>query len=100
MLQFDDDVQAIFNSGDFDECAVFTIDDSTEICVNGIFTDATDATAVFGTEIEASKPTVVVPTSDIARVRNKMTVNIRDTDYTVEKVEKVGAGMSVVYLKT
>ena len=101
MPTIDDDLEAIFSSGDFDTCGVFTISAGNELCVNGIFTDATDEVRQFGeVVIEAMKPTLMVQTSAITTVRNKMAVEVRSTTYQVERVEKVGQGMSVVYLKT
>ena len=100
MPTFDEDLTSIFTSGDFDGCAVFAIDADTELCVDGIFTDASDAVTVYGVEIEALKPTLMCKTSDITTVRNKMAVEISDTTYQVERIEKIGNGTSVVYLKT
>jgi hypothetical protein len=99
----DDDLDAIFASGDFDEEAVFTIVVSplSTLTIRGWFTDGSDATLLFGNvEIEASKPSLICKTADIATVRNKMSVSIRSTDYTVERVENNGTGLTVVYLKT
>lgn len=92
----DGDVEAIFNSGDFDETAAF----SNGITVQGWFTDGSDATSMYGVEIEASRPTFICSTDGIATVRSRMTVTIGSTVYTVEKIEKHGTGVSSVYLKT
>jgi len=100
MPTINDDLEAIFSSGDFDTCATFTISAGDTLCVNGIFTDASDETVMYGVAIEAVKPTLMVQTSKISTVRNKMAVEIDDTTYQVERIEKVGQGMSVVYLKT
>ena len=99
----DDDLDAIFANGDFDEEAVFTLVESplSTLTIRGWFTEATDATLLFGNvEVEASKPSLTCKTADITAVRNKMSVSIRSTDYTVERVEQLGTGISVVYLKT
>lgn len=100
MPTIEDDLDAIFTSGDFDTCATFTISAGNTLCVNGIFTDASDETVMHGVAIEAAKPTLQCQTSKITTVRNKMTVSIDETDYQVERIEKIGQGMSVVYLKT
>lgn len=92
----DGDVEAIFNSGDFDEPAAF----SNGLTVQGWFTDGSDATTMYGVEIEASKPTLICSTDEIATVRSRMTVTIRSVVYTVEKIERNGTGASSVYLKT
>jgi hypothetical protein len=96
----DGDLESIFESGDFDEEAVF---DTTggPLTVRGWFTDPSDATTLFGqVQIEASKPSFICKTDAIATVRNRIAVTIRGTDYTVEKIEAIGIGASVVYLKT
>lgn len=100
MPTFDEDLEYIFRSGDFDTCAEFTISAGNEICVNGIFTDASDATLMYGVEIEATEPTLMCKSSDVSTVRNKMKVLIHSINYIVERIQKVGQGCSVVYLKT
>ncbi len=100
MPTHDEDLEAIFTSGDFDTCATFTISAGNELCVDGIFTDASDETVMYGVAIEAQKPTLQVQTSKITTVRTKMAVEIDGTSYQVERIEKIGQGMSVVYLKT
>lgn len=101
MPTFDEDLDAIFEDETFSTCAEFALTANSSICVNGHFTDASDAVVLFGNvEIEAQRPTFVCRTSKIADVRNKMSVTIDETDYTVEKISKIGQGSSVVYLKT
>jgi hypothetical protein len=96
----DDDLDACFSTDDFAVPATFTIDGSTEIEVNGYFTNGSDATILYGVEIEAVEPSFTCRTSEIEDVRNKMSVSIGGNDYTVVRIQKVGTGTSVVYLKT
>lgn len=96
----DDDLDSIFANGDFDEEAIFTISVGDALAVRGWFTDGSDATVMYNVEIEAVKPSLMCKTDDITTVRNKMSVVIRGTTYTVEKISRVGTGVSVVYLKT
>lgn len=96
----DGDLDSIFSNGDFDEEAIFSLSPGT-LKVRGWFTDGSDATLMFGqVQIEASKPTLMCKTDDIVTVRNKMNVVIRGTTYSVEKIERNGTGVSVLYLKT
>lgn len=95
----DGDIEAIFENGDFDTSAVFTTS-AGSLTVSGWFTSASDATTIYGVEIEAQKPTFVAPTSAIGAVKNKNPVAINAVNYIVERVEKVGTGVSVCYLKT
>lgn len=101
MPTIDDDLEAIFTSGDFDTCAEFTLASGGKVCVNGIFTDASDEVLVGGqVAVEAVKPSLMVQTSKVASVRNKDSAEIDGTTYQVERKGKVGQGMTVVYLKT
>ena len=95
----DGDLEQIFESGDFDTEAVFGTTPTTT--VHGWFTDASDEVTMYGTvSIEAAKPSFMCQTADITDVRNKMTAAIDDVTYTVERIERTGTGVSVVYLKT
>jgi hypothetical protein len=98
----DDDLDTLFNNGDFDEEAVFVVTPpSGTLAVRGWFTDGSDQTLMFGqVQIEAAKPSFMCKTSDLVTVRNGMTVTIRSTQYSVARIEKTGIGASVVYLKT
>lgn len=101
MPTLDEDLDAIFADDTFTECAEFAVSAVSTVCVNGHFTDASDAVVLFGNvEIEAQRPTFVCRTSEISDVRNKMSVTIDEIAYTVEKISKIGTGSSVVYLKT
>ena len=96
-----EDLEAIFSSGDFDVCAEFSLGSGGKLCVNGIFTDASDEVRVGGeVAVEAAKPTLIVESSKVTAVRNKDSVEIEGTTYQVERTERNGTGMSVIYLKT
>ena len=93
----DGDVAAIMSNGDFNEPAVF----GGSLTVQGWFTDESDATSLYGqVQIEAQKPSFICDTDDVTTVRNGMTALIRSITYKVVRVEKLGIGNSVVYLKT
>jgi hypothetical protein len=93
----DGDVAAIMGSGDFDEEAVF----NGSITVRGWFTDESDATNLYGqVDIEAQKPSMIFNTDDLGSVTNRMSVVVRSRTFTVERIEKNGTGLSVVWLKT
>jgi hypothetical protein len=68
----DDDLDACFSTDDFAVPATFTIDEDTEITVDGYFTNGSDATVLYGVEIEAVEPSLTCRTSEIESVRNKM----------------------------
>lgn len=93
----DGDVAAIMSNGDFNEDVVF----GGTLTVQGWFTSESDATTPYpGVDIEAQKPSVICDTDDVTTVRNGMTALIRSITYTVVRIEKLGIGNSVVYLKT
>jgi hypothetical protein len=99
----DGDLQSIFGNGDFDTEAVFTISTGPTVTstVRGWFTGASDSVLMFGqVQIEAAKPSFMCETADITNIMPKMQVAIDAVSYTVERIEKVGTGVSVVYLKT
>jgi hypothetical protein len=90
------DLDACFSTDDFAE--------EVEIggigTVNAIFTRPTDATVNFGVEVEAQRPTLMVKSADIAGIARGAAATVRATGYTVEKIERMGTGVSVLYLKT
>ncbi len=93
----DGDVAAIMASGDWNVAAVF----GGSLTVQGWFTSESDATTLYGqVDIEAQKPSFMCDTSDIVAVQNRTAVVINGTTYTVQRIEKVGTGMSVVWLQT
>jgi hypothetical protein len=98
----DDDLDACFSTDDFAVPATFTLTASplTTLEVDGHFTNGSDATVLYGVDIEAVEPSFTCRTSEIESVRNKMAVEIEGNDYTVARIQKVGTGVSVVYLKT
>ena len=96
----DGDLELIFESGDFDTSAIFATVPDTE--VRGWFTGGSDQTLLFGqVSIEAQTPSFICETADLtSSILPKLSVTIDSVTYTVERIEKVGTGVSVVYLKT
>lgn len=99
----DGDVEKILGSGDFDTEVVFTLDPNapTLLTTRGIFTDATEGVNILTSQVEANMPTIACQSTVIdGVVRQKMACTINGTDYTVERIERIGTGFSLVYLKT
>lgn len=95
----DGDISLIFENGDFDTEAVFA--SSPAVTVKGWFTGQSDEVTMYGqVQIEAQKPTFTCPTDAIEDVTSKMSVEIDDVTYVAERIQKLGTGVSVVYLKT
>lgn len=99
MVDLDADLLAIFEGSDLDQvAAVFTVSGPATVTTKGFFTGPTDATVIGETRIEAAEPTFMCRTSAITAVRRTNSVTISGTAYTVERIQKVGDGMSVCYL--
>lgn len=95
----DGDLDLIFENGDFDTPAEFT---SIGLTVRAIFNEPTDETVMYGqVQVEAMKPSVICESSKLtSAVVPKIAVTINDRDFTVERIEKTGVGMTVLHLKT
>jgi hypothetical protein len=97
MIDETTDLDACFSTDDFgEEVEIASLDDP----INAIFTKPTDATVNFGVEIEAQKPTLMVKSQDISGVNRGDEATVRSIVYTIEKIERMGTGVSVLYLKT
>ncbi len=94
----DNDLDDCFLTDDFASEASFTVGGSP-VTVSGYFTAGTDAVQVFGTEIEAVAPTFVCKTADTSGVGQGTAVTVNAAGYTVEKIQTVGNGVTVCYLK-
>jgi hypothetical protein len=95
----DEDLAHIFASGDFDEEVIFaTSPDETN--VRAWFTAKTEGSQIYGVDIEAQSPTLMLQTSDVPTRVVGLTVTVRSVDYTVQKAENNGTGVSTLYLKT
>jgi hypothetical protein len=92
----DGDLEAIFENGDFDTAAVF----GGSISVNGWFQGRTEAAPFPGGEIEVIDASFTCATSQVSGVLNDMAAVIDGETYTVKRKQKVGPGMSLIYLKT
>lgn len=95
----DNDLDAMFDTGDFAQNAEFTVSGST-VTVPGYFTAGSDAVEQYGMQIEAVEPSFTCRQSLIAGVTRNTAVEIGGVDYTVVRVQKAGTGVSVCYLKT
>lgn len=118
-----DDLDACFLTGDFAQRGTFTVGGS-DVVVSGYFSGGSDAADLYGVQVEAVDPTFTCPTSEISGVTrgtallidgeerplvyngNRLVYNAAPlltsgaTDaYTVQRVQKVGTGVSVCYLK-
>lgn len=90
--------------GEFGTCAEFTIAAGNVLCVDGIFTDATEQTDMMTGQIETVNAMFDCQTSALnvagSVVTNKMAVEIEGTTYQVERLQRLGTGITTVHLKT
>lgn len=94
----DGDLEAIFESGNFDTAAEFT---SIGLTLRAIFNEPSSPTQVYGIQIEAVEPSIICLTSEVtSAVVPKIPVTVNGRTFTVERIEKSGVGMTTLYLKT
>lgn len=99
MVDLDADLDSIFEGSDLDQVdATFTVSGPATVVTKGFFTGPSDAVEMLDTRIEAMQPTFMARTSAITAVRRGNSVTISATAYTVERIQKLGDGMSVCYL--
>lgn len=93
----DDDLAAC---NDFDVPAVFATSPTTTI--NGIFNDSSDAVFIGGQlEIEAMEPSFTLRTAlMVPTIVQNIGVTIGGVGYKVRRIQKIGQGQTVLYLKT
>lgn len=100
----DGDLELIFESGDFDTVATFTISTTASLEVNGWFTGGSEAVNILTGEIEAVQPMFDCESSKLEEtgnvVRKGMAVAIDGTSYSIERLQKLGNGVTTVYLKS
>lgn len=95
----DDDLDACFSTNEFGVEAVFDLNPGT-LTITGYFTRGSDAIREYGVDIEAVEPSFTCKTSDVTSIRNGMSVEIENDTYEVKRMQKVGTGVSCLYLKT
>lgn len=102
----DGDLESIFESGDFDTTARFTITASPLVTldVKGWFTGATEQTNVLTNEVESVLPMFDCESSKLEQpgfiVKPRMNVVIDSVTYIIERLQKLGMGVTTVHLKT
>lgn len=100
MVDLDADLDAIFEGDDLDQVdAVFTTAGGA-VSARGFFTGPSDAVTIADTRIEAAEPTFMARTAEIGSVRRGDAVSVVNDVYSVQRIQKLGDGMSVCYLKT
>lgn len=99
MIDETQDNATIYSDSDFGQAAVFDVS-GTDLEVNGIFTNATEAANLLTGEVEVYDASISCPSAETASVRKGMTVTIGGTEYTIERKQILGTGDTLFYLKT
>lgn len=103
-IDVDGDIENIISCGDFDVAVEIWNKANTDrlASVRGIFTDRTEQVNVWTGEIEAVNPMVDCATSRVTGlsiVRGCIAV-INATNYTIERIQVNGTGITTFHLKT
>jgi len=93
----DGDIEAILALDDF---AIDVEFPDTDIETRGIFTDVTQQVNILTNEVETVNPTIACETDSVSTVVRSHSAVVNGSTYTVERKERIGTGMSLVYLKT
>ncbi len=80
--------------------AVFTIAGPGTVSTRGWFTDATEQINIMTGQVEAVNATFSCLATAISTVKTRNTVVINARTYTVERIEQIGNGWTLVHLKT
>lgn len=100
MVDLDADLNSIFEGSDLDQVNATFAATGGNVTTKGFFTAPTDSVQIGETMIEAYEATFMCRTSAIATVRKDDAVTVNAVSYNVKRIQKVGAGMSVCWLKT
>lgn len=74
-------------------------DSSSSRLVNVFYSEGTDRVEMYDIAVEAVEPNIIVRTADISGVVRGWGVVVAARNYTVERIQHIGTGVSVLYLK-
>jgi hypothetical protein len=100
LADLDADLEAIFDGDDLDQIDATFAATGGDVTTKGFFTLPTEATNLLNGDLEANDPTFMCRTAAVAAVRNEDAATIDGDAYTVKRKQNLGAGMSLIYLKT
>lgn len=77
-----------------------TLFDSSETrSVPVFFSEGSDRVEMYDLAVEAVEPNIIARSADVAGVRRGWLVSVNSREYTVERIQNVGTGVTVLYLK-
>lgn len=63
------------------------------------FSEGSDRVEMYDLAVEAVEPNIIARSADVAGVRRGWLVSVNSREYTVERIQNVGTGVTVLYLK-
>lgn len=97
-MAFTEDLDEFFDTDEFADAITITKEDMSVVNLNGIFDNPSDEINVYNTAIETVLPVVRVKTSDISGIKVKNTLTHNTIDYSIERIETGGTGVSFLHL--
>lgn len=74
-------------------------DSLTTLTVPVFFSEGSDRVEMYDIAVEAVEPNLIARTADVAGVSRGWGVTVANGNFTVERIQAVGTGVSVLYLK-
>ena len=99
-MAFTEDFGAFFDESDFAVSAKITLKTGAVRKISIIFDAAAQGVTLYDTHIEANTPQFQCKNADLKSVKTRDTVLIENKNYSIERIEPDGTGVSTVYLKT
>lgn len=97
-MPFDENLGQFFDPRDFGHVAAFTRAGAPVVTANVIFGDPTHELAFDETAVEEAAPTLSTPAATVAAVKRKDRVAVAGGNYVVERIERDGNGLKLMYL--
>lgn len=95
---FDEDLDQFFDQRDFGVAAAFTRGGAPVATANVIFNDPSHQVSIDETAVEEAAHKLLATAASVAAVKRKDRVAVAGGDYTVERIERSGGGMKLMYL--
>lgn len=98
-MPFTEDLSPFFAIADFAVAAVLHLSESEDRTINVIFNDPTQALQLFDSSVDAGATFLLCKQTDIADVRDGMTVTVNSRTYKIERRTRDETGTGALYLK-
>ena len=99
-MAFTEDFGVFFEETDFAVGALITLESGLHRSISIIFDASAQVVSLSETNIEANTPQFICKSSDLIGVKKRDRISIENKNYSIERIEPDGTGVSTVYLKT